>query len=75
MSLPGYDAWLEKPYVERAERDEAFLAFCEREGIDPDDDAEMEAAMEAFDRGEDDGPDPDDERDRMREREWDERGY
>lgn len=74
MTLPGYDAWLEAPYVFAAEQQEAFEHFCEEQGIDPDDDAATEAAWEAFVAGEDDeGPDPDDQRDAALDREWDER--
>ena len=34
--MRGYDAWLERPYVERAKDDEAFEKFCEEQDIDPD---------------------------------------
>lgn len=36
MSLPGYDAWLERPYIEAAEQAEAYLAWCNERNVDPD---------------------------------------
>lgn len=33
----NYDAWLERPYQEAYDRGDAFVAWCEREGVDPDD--------------------------------------
>lgn len=37
--MKGFDAWLEKPYTDAAKREADFEAFCEREGLDPEDDA------------------------------------
>lgn len=39
----NYDAWLERPYQEAAARADAFVDWCEREGVDPD-------APDAWDR-------------------------
>lgn len=70
MSLPGYDAWLERPYVEAAKQAEAYESYCERNDLDPDDEA-TEAAFDDWlcTLGEDDGPDPDEMRDRIYEEE------
>lgn len=37
MAIMDYDSWLEAPYHEAAERSDAFVSFCEAEGLDPDD--------------------------------------
>lgn len=58
--MSGYDAWLERPYVEAAKRDAEFEQWCEQFDVDPEDD-------DAFDRFEehlealaqDDHDDPD----------------
>ena len=41
--MNGLDAWLEAPYVNRAREEEAFEAWCESTGTDPD-------APDAWDR-------------------------
>lgn len=47
MSLPGYDAWLERPYRKAAEESEAFLWFCEQNELDADDPKSFMAWEEA----------------------------
>lgn len=34
--MMNYDAWLEKPYQDKAREDDAFQNFCEHYGYDPD---------------------------------------
>lgn len=34
----SYDAWLERPYQDAAAESDAYVSWCEREGLDPDDD-------------------------------------
>lgn len=36
-SLPGYDAWLSRPYEDAAIEAERYWDFCEEHGLDPDD--------------------------------------
>lgn len=71
MSLPGYDAWLERPYVEAAKQAEAFESYCEENDLDPETDyavACWEAFLDEVDEIEHE-PDPDDARDREYEEE------
>lgn len=44
----SYDAWLEKPYQDRAASDDAYFQWCEDNDLDPSDDheAEFEQAMD-----------------------------
>lgn len=44
--MSDYDRWLEKPYVDAAEREAEFERFCEKEGLEFDD----PSAEEAFER-------------------------
>lgn len=71
MSLPGLDAWLEAPYVQAAKEAEAFEAWCEQEGLDPDapgvNDAYDEHLEDLLYNEVEDGPDPD----RWRDEQWD----
>lgn len=36
-SLLGYDAWLERPYAQRADEEAAFESWCELNDRDPSD--------------------------------------
>lgn len=40
--MTSYDSWLEQPYVDAAVRGDAYVAWCERGGLDPDEDHWME---------------------------------
>lgn len=46
--MSGYDAWLERPYVEAAEQAEAYEKYVEDNDLDPDEDwsAEFERYMD-----------------------------
>lgn len=46
--MSGYDAWLERPYQERAAEGDAYVAWCERSDLDPDGDHwdDFRAAMD-----------------------------
>lgn len=46
--MSGYDAWLEKPYVDAARRDADFEAFCEQAGLDMEDEASWDKFEEAM---------------------------
>lgn len=35
-AFANYDAWLEKPYQDMYAAGDAYVDFCEREGLDPD---------------------------------------
>jgi hypothetical protein len=51
----GYDDWLERPYQQRFDTQDAFEKFCEEVGEDPD--TENEELWERFEearRGDDD---------------------
>lgn len=46
--MRGYDAWLERPYVDAARQEEAFEKWCEAEDVEfdaPDAWERFEAAM------------------------------
>lgn len=47
MSLPGYDAWLERPYVEGAGAWAAYEEWCDKHGFDPNE-VRSEVAYEAY---------------------------
>jgi hypothetical protein len=38
QSMTSYDAWLEKPYQDRAAQEDAYVKWCEENDLDPDDD-------------------------------------
>jgi hypothetical protein len=64
----SYDSWLERPYVEAAERGEQWEAFCDANDYEydvEDKDAEFDQWVEGMNE-----PDPDDERDRWLESRW-----
>lgn len=66
----AYDRWLEAPYVEAAQREAAFEAFCESHDVDPN-------ADDAYDRFEEWQQDMEDERDfeAMRDAQYDDYDY
>jgi hypothetical protein len=41
--MRNYDTWLQRPYQERAEENDAFVSFCEANDLDPDDPASEQA--------------------------------
>ncbi len=57
-SLPGYDAWLERPYQQMCEESDRFIDWCEENDVDPEDDdatalyeqAQQDAAEELAER-------------------------
>lgn len=34
----SYDAWLERPYQERADESDAYVSWCEKQDLDPNED-------------------------------------
>ena len=53
--LPGFDAWLEAPYVNAAKRDAEFETWCEKQDDlgDLDDPQVFDAAWERFEAEQD----------------------
>ena len=43
-SLPGYDAWLERPFQDACDEAERYQVFCDERGFDP----ETAEAQEAY---------------------------
>lgn len=76
MSLPGYDAWLERPYQEMYALEaqyENFLDRCHEDGIEPtDEDWEQYLEDGTYPYPEDDEPDPDKARDDFLEARYEE---
>lgn len=68
--MSGYDAWLERPYVEAAEQSDAYVAWAEANGLDPEDDLVVESYEKYLANEYDEGPDPDDARDDWLESRW-----
>jgi hypothetical protein len=64
----SYDSWLERPYVERAEQEAQWEAFCDGNGYDYD----VTGKDDEFDQWVEGNaePDPDDERDSWLESRW-----
>lgn len=46
-SLPGYDAWLERPFQDMCAESDRYYDWCESHDLDPDSPA-SEAAYEDF---------------------------
>ena len=55
MTMSGFDAWLEAPYVRAAQQADDYERWCDQEGLDPDGDHwdAFEAACEPDDEPED----------------------
>ena len=51
--MMNYDAWLEKPYQDRARKEDAYVEWCEDNGLDPNGDHWDEWEQEMYDRAED----------------------
>lgn len=49
----SYDAWLERPYQERAAESDAYVSWCESNDLDPDDD-HWDAFRDAMDQARED---------------------
>lgn len=61
-SLPGYDQWLESPYVQAAQYQEDFERWCDENGYDADDyDAAADYQRELDEGGDDDYEEPEPE--------------
>ena len=48
-SLPGYDAWLERPYQDACDAAEAYWTWCEARGFDPDTEEAADAYQDYID--------------------------
>ena len=46
--MSNYDAWLERPYMERAAQEDAIIAYAEQFDLDPDE-VDIEDVREYYD--------------------------